>query len=340
MSEKPSLISTDVDFEKDGKQFGNMYVPQSTNSAGWANYYVPIVVIRNGDGPTVVLSGGNHGDEYEGPVTLSKLARSLEASEIQGRIIIVPMLNHPAVSSGTRLSPIDGANMNRSFPGDPRGTITSMIADFVARFVVSLGDLVVDIHSGGSSMHMAPSVNMHNVANREQMAKMIDAGRAWSAPYVFIYEDVAGAGLLPSFAENLGKVTLGTEMGSKAQFGVDTLSITEQGVQRVLHWAGVLKDAPKLATSNVESEVVAAEDPRDYIMAPCSGIFEPFFELEDDVEVGQAVGQIHSLEQIEKSPEVVTAQTSGKVIARRSIPLTTQGECVTVLVRPFSLSTN
>ena len=186
-------------------------------------------------------------------------------------------------------------------------------------------------------MHMAPSVNMHNVADRDQMAKMIDAGKAWNAPYVFIYEDVAGAGLLPSFAENLGKVTLGTEMGSKAQFGVDTLSITEQGVQRVLHWAGVLKQAPEAASALIEPEVVAAEDPRDYIMAPCSGIFEPFFELEDDVEVGQPVGQIHSLEQVEKAPEPVIAKTSGKVIARRSIPLTTQGECVTVLVRPFSL---
>ena len=44
-----SLISTDVDYERDGKQFGNLAVPQSTNSAGWANYFIPITVIRNGD---------------------------------------------------------------------------------------------------------------------------------------------------------------------------------------------------------------------------------------------------------------------------------------------------
>ena len=336
MTETPSLVSTDVDFEQNGKQFGYLYVPQSTNSAGWANYYVPIVVLRNGDGPTVILSGGNHGDEYEGPVTLCKLARSVRIEDTRGRIIIIPMLNHPAVSAGTRLSPIDDANMNRSFPGDPRGSITSMIADYVARFVIPLGDLVIDIHSGGSSMHMAPSVNMHNVANRDQMAKMIEAANAWNAPYVFIYEDVAGVGLLPSYAEGLGKVTLGTEMGSKAQFGVETLSITSQGVERVLHWAGVWNKTPEVAATT-ESKVVAAVDPRDYIMAPCSGIFEPFFELEDEVEAGQAVGQIHSLEQIEKLADVVYAKTSGQVIARRSIPLTAQGECVMVLVRPFSL---
>ncbi|MBM82749.1 MAG: hypothetical protein CMJ78_19480 [Planctomycetaceae bacterium] len=333
MSSK-SLISTDVDFDKDGKQFGNLFVPQSTNSAGWANYYVPIIVIRNGEGPTAVLSGGNHGDEYEGPVTLSKLARSLEPEQIQGRVIIIPMLNRPAVDSGTRLSPIDGANMNRSFPGNPTGTITSMIADFVANQVIPLADLVVDIHSGGSSMHMAPSVNMHNVADQEQMAKMIEAGRAWAAPLVFIYEDVAGAGLLPSYAEGLGKVTLGTEMGSKAQFGVETLAITELGVQNVLHWAGILKEKPAEAGTS-EPQVVAAEDPRDYIMAPCSGIFEPFFELGDEVNEGEAVGQIHSLEQVHREPDRVLAQTSGSVIARRSIPRTAQGECVMVLVRPF-----
>ena len=61
-----SLVSSNVDYDLDGKQIGRLAVPQSTNSAGWANYFIPIAVIKHGEGPTALLFGGNHGDEYEG----------------------------------------------------------------------------------------------------------------------------------------------------------------------------------------------------------------------------------------------------------------------------------
>jgi len=330
-----SLITTDVDFTHDGKQFGNLAVPQSTNSAGWAKCFVPIAVIRNGEGPTAVLCGGNHGDEYEGPVTLMNLARRLEPSQIRGRVIMIPMLNRPAVAAGTRLSPIDGMNMNRAFPGRPDDSITGMIAHYVSSTVLPMADLVVDIHSGGSSMHMLPSVNMHRLDNQNQMNQMLDAARAWKAPYIFLYRDVAGAGLLPTFAEQMGKVTLGTEMGSKAQFGAKTLEITRRGVENVLHWSGILTEKPAEAPP-CETRVVEADDERDYIMATSSGVFEPLLELGDQVQQGQRVGRIHHLEHPEHDPEDVVAQSSGILFARRSVPLASQGECLAVVTRPVN----
>ncbi|NQV28218.1 MAG: succinylglutamate desuccinylase/aspartoacylase family protein [Rhodopirellula sp.] len=326
-----SLVTSSVDFDLDGKQSGHLAVPQSTNSAGWAKYFVPVFVLKNGEGPTAVLSGGNHGDEYEGPVTLMNLFRELKLEDIRGRIIIIPMLNHPAVAAGTRLSPIDGVNMNRAFPGRSTDTITGMIAHFVATEVLPLADLVVDIHSGGSSMHMLPSVNMHRMDDVDQMARMLAAGRVWGAPYVFLYRDVAGSGLLPSYAESLGKVTLGTEMGSKAQFGVDMLRHTGR-VRNVLHHAGILTEAYR-DRGEAEPIVVAADNEEDYIMAPASGIFEPFFELQDRIESGQQIGQVHSLEHPDRPTEPVVARSNGILFARRSIPLSRQGECLAVLTR-------
>lgn len=330
-----SLVSTDVDFTAEGKQFGQLAVPQSTNSSGWAKYYIPIISIVNGDGPTAVLCGGNHGDEFEGPVTLLNLARCLTPEEVQGRLIIVPMLNRPAVLAGTRLSPLDGCNMNRAFPGSPDDTITGQIAHFVSSSLLPLADLVVDIHSGGSSSLFLPSVNMHEVADREQMRQMLEAGTAWGAPYVFIYQDVAGSGLLPSLAEQMGKVTLGTEMGSKAQFGVETLEITARGVENALHWAGILREKP--AGETTAPKIVGATQDDDYIMAPVSGLFEPFCELGDEVAKGDVLGQVHSLEEAARAPVLVQALTSGMVMARRAIPLTAQGEMVVTIVRPYAL---
>ncbi|MFT5466080.1 MAG: putative deacylase [Verrucomicrobiales bacterium] len=328
---KDSLITVDIDLESDGKRFGQLAVPQSTNSAGWAKYFIPIIVIRNEEGPTAVLFGGNHGDEYEGPVTLMNLARELTPDQVHGRVIIIPMLNHPAVAAGTRLSPIDGANMNRAFPGQRSDSITGMIAHFISSKVLPLADLVVDIHSGGSSMHMLPSVNMHRLENTDQMDRMLAAGRAWGAPYIFLYRDVAGEGLLPSCAERMGKVTLGTEMGSKAQFGREMLQITAR-VRNVLQHSGVLS-APASDPGIAEPIIVAADNEEDYIMAPASGIFEPFFELGDPVSAGDCVGQIHSIEHPDRDPDPVAARSSGILYARRSIPLTKQGECVAVLTQ-------
>jgi len=330
-----SPITANIDLAAGGKQFGRLAVPQSTNSSGWAKYYIPIVSIANGDGPTALLCGGNHGDEFEGPVTLMNLARCLQPEDIQGRIIIVPMLNRPAVLSGTRLSPVDGCNMNRAFPGSPHDSITGQIAHYVSSTLLPSADLVVDIHSGGSSTLFLPSVNMHEVADREQMEKMLAAGVAWGAPYVFIYEDVAGSGLLPSLAEQMGKVTLGTEVGSKAQFGVETLGITARGVENVLHGAGILRARP--APGVVAPEIVGATEADDYIMAPVSGLLEPLCELGDRVEKGSLIGQIHDLEQIDRAPCPVVALTSGMVMARRAIPLTAQGEMVATIVRPYAL---
>ena len=331
-----SPIWTDIDYEKDGKQTGFLGVPQSTNTSGWATIFIPISVIRNGDGPTALLFGGNHGDEYEGQVTLLNLARELDPSEVRGRIIMLPALNLPASQNGTRLSPLDGMNMNRAFPGSPTGTATSQIAHYVSSVLMPLADFVVDIHSGGRSMHFLSSVNMHRVSDTAQMKAMLEAGKAWGAPYVFIYKDVAGSGLLPSYAESLGKVTLGTELGSASQFGVGTLKIAASGIRNALALQGLLLNH-KPAPSAQEPQIVASELQNDYVMSPADGVFEPFVELGDSVITGQPIGQIHFVSQPAWAPQVVSALTDGFVISRRAFPLTKQGECVAVIARPFEL---
>jgi predicted deacylase len=326
-----SPLFTDLDLNADGKHYGTIQAPQSTNTAGWANLFIPLVVIKNGDGPTALLFGGNHGDEYEGPVSLLKLAREVEPAQVQGRIIMMPALNLPAVQANTRLSPVDGRNMNRAFPGSPTDAITGQVAHYVSSTLMPLADLVVDVHSGGRSMHFLPSANMHRVPDPKQMAEMVRLGMAWGAPYVFIYQDVAGSGLLPSYAESLGKPTLGTEMGSQSQYGPVTLKLTYDGLRNVLGAMGILKGEQR--AEKPTSQLVSSELRGDYIMSPASGIFEPLVELGDPVEIGQPVGHIHFIEQPAWQPVAIRAATAGFVITRRAIPLTHQGDCVAVVAR-------
>lgn len=117
-----SRIAGEIDFDRNGRQAGYLRAPLSRNTSGWGIVEIPVVVIRNGTGPTVLLTGGVHGDEYEGPIALSELSRTLDPAEVQGRVVIMPAVNVPAVLADTRLSPFDNRGMNRSFPSNPRGT--------------------------------------------------------------------------------------------------------------------------------------------------------------------------------------------------------------------------
>lgn len=212
------MITTQIDLSRQGKQQGYLQVPYSHNLGGWANVMIPMTVITRGSGPTVLALGGNHGDEYQGQVAIMKLAQRISEGEIQGRLILIPSLNFPAALAATRLSPIDGMNLNRAFPGDAHGSVTSQIAHYLTHELFPISDAVIDIHSGGRSMEFVPCSHMHVVSDRAQRQAMLDAMLAWNTDFCFLYTDIAGNGLLPVEAENQGKTVITTELGEEKPF--------------------------------------------------------------------------------------------------------------------------
>src|SRR5215471_16255339 len=93
-------------------------------------------------------------------------ARNLTQQEVHGRVIIVPAMNYPAFRAGTRTSPIDRGNLNRSFPGRPDGTVTERIADYFQRELLPMADVVLDIHSGGRTLDFVPFAAAHVLADK------------------------------------------------------------------------------------------------------------------------------------------------------------------------------
>ncbi len=164
---KASPLTSTVDFEKEGVQHGYLKAPYSGDDSAWGAVMTPITVIKNGEGPTALLTGGNHGDEYEGPIALWSLTRDLHPESINGRVIIIPAMNYPAFKAGKRTSSIDGGNMNRAFPGKPDGTITEITADYFNRVLLPLSDYVLDIHSGGKTLDFVPFAAAHILEDKE-----------------------------------------------------------------------------------------------------------------------------------------------------------------------------
>ena len=89
---RPPAIAPGVDFAAKGVQHGHLRLPHSRDDSAWGSIMIPVCVIAQGDGPTALLTGANHGDEYEGPAALYELARTLHPGQVTGRVIIVPAL--------------------------------------------------------------------------------------------------------------------------------------------------------------------------------------------------------------------------------------------------------
>lgn len=327
-------IHATVDYGRAGKQHGHLSVPYSYNLGGWANLLVPITVIKNGAGPTALVLGGNHGDEYPGPIAILKLMRELQPDQVNGRLILVPTLNQPAVKAATRLSPLDGMNMNRAFPGRPDGPPTSIIAHYLSTVLFPLADIVIDIHTGGRSVDFYPCSTMHLVADLVQRRKMVEGVRAWCADFAFLYADVAGTGLLPVEAERQGKTVVTTEMGGGEPVSAAVHRLTQSGLRNVLVHYGVVQGKAKSREEMglPPTRWVQALDREDYRFAPESGIYETLVDLGAAVNAGQPVGQIHFVERPDRDPVQVVAPSAGILLATRGPSLVAQGDCVACIV--------
>jgi hypothetical protein len=195
MSEsRRSRLVADVDFEADGRQSGFLRLFHSVHASAYGFIPIPIVVIRNGPGPTALFVSGNHGDEYEGQVALSNLAKALDPGQIKGRVILLPMANFPAAMAGRRTSPIDEGNLNRSFPGDPDGGVTRQIAFYIEHVLIPMADIVCDLHSGGSSLMYVPCALIKNLADPVEAARLQAALRAFGAPLAYVTGGGHGTG--------------------------------------------------------------------------------------------------------------------------------------------------
>jgi len=333
------MLHTTIDFHKPGKQQGFLQVPYSHNLGGWANVMIPVTTIADGSGPTVLVLGGNHGDEYQGQIAAMKLARELTSDMVTGRIILIPSLNFPAARAATRLSPLDGMNMNRAFPGQSEGTVTSQIAHYLTNVLFPLSDVVIDIHSGGRSMEFLPCSHMHLVSDMAQRHKMLDAMLAWNTDFAFLYADIAGTGLLPVEAENQGKTVVTTELGGGECIPASVHRIAQSGLRNVLIHVGALRGMEENRESLGQAPTILTQalNREDYLLAPESGIFEVCVDLGTAVQQGDTVGWIHHLERPDREPERIVAQSSGYLVTMRAPCLTQQGDCVAVIARQVSL---
>jgi len=330
-----SRISATVDFDKSGKQIGHLAAPISTNASAYGTVTIPIVVLKNGKGPTMFFTGGVHGDEYEGPVALMKIARRLRAAQIEGRVIIVPCLNLPAVLAGDRVSPIDGLNLNRIFPGDRNGSITQVIAHYVSTVLLPMTNIQVDIHSGGKTLEYIPTVAFKESRDKRRATMAFEAMKAFGAPIGLINQDLDETGLLENTVEQMGLLNVSTEMGGAGVVSKRNVEIAETGVMNLLKHFGLIegKIVRPEDRGRPPTRVMKIKDLDCYVMSPDDGLYEPFLELGEEIKAGRPIGQVHYPHNLDKKPWVTRAKASGMLLCKRPPGKVQRGDNVAIIAQ-------
>ena len=299
----------------------------STDLSAWQSVRLPIYCLNGRPGPTTLVMGGLHGDEYEGPVAINSLANTLDTGELDGRLILLPAVNVMALMAGTRLTPDDdGLNMNRVFPGNRHGSITQRIADWITQTLVPLSDHVIDLHSGGRSLNFAPSILLHEVPGEAMnVAKL--AALAFGAPFtVLIQEDHADL-MIDAVVEKLGKVMISSELGGSGIITHHTAKLATQGLSQMF---AALGHFPTQGSPE-PSRLVRLPSSNTYLVSDDAMVFAPAVSLGAFVRQGETVGYGHFVNRVGCGPRTYTAPHDGWAICLAGQGLTRRGDVIAIV---------
>jgi predicted deacylase len=312
--------SIDIDLDAAGRQPGHLSLSIDNSER---RVTTPIFCIAQGDGPTLVLTAGVHGDEYEGQIALTELALSLDPDKIRGRVIILPRVNAPACDADQRSTPIDGLNLNRAFPGRADGTFTSRLAHIVETELYSRADYAADFHCGGAILHFLPSTLFVVTGDRNEDRRRLDLARGFGARHCMLFGAKTMGVEVSMDAAMLRQEVIGIsgEFGGSAEVSPDAMELCRTGLSRLLGHLGI---TPSQAPPEpVEPQLIDVRPEQCYVLAETEGLFEPMAQLGEIVAAGALVARLHRLEM---EPLPVLARTAGVVMARRSLARSVAGD--------------
>ncbi|MDX6751454.1 succinylglutamate desuccinylase/aspartoacylase family protein [Geminicoccaceae bacterium 1502E] len=324
-----SRIKCPLDLESPGKRAGNLALKYSDNANPLGIYPVPIMAIVGGPGPTTLLVAGVHGDEFEGPVALIELFQQLDPARVRGRLLFLPALNAPAVRASSRVSPLDGANLNRAFPGDREGPPTAMLAHLVESVLMPGCDAVIDLHAGGKASFFTPCALAARTADGALSPANMALAEAFGAPAIWVLGRHNDDRSVNAAATRRNVPMIAAELGGNGAITPDILALAGRGLRRCLAHLGHLDEMPP--ADCVSPRVVEIADAGHSLHAPGHGLMEPLFVAGDWVREGQLLGRLYSLDDPARPPVGIHAPTAGLVLAAGARGHVEHGDFVALL---------
>jgi len=264
------------------------------------------------EGPTVLITGGLHGDEVNGVEIVRQLiTRGILDRISKGAVIAMPIINIYGFINFSRDMP-DGKDVNRSFPGLARGSLASRIAHLMSYTMIPLTDYIIDFHTGGASRYNHPQIRY--TKNDPESKKLAEA---FSAPYAL------AKGLIPnSFRKTCRlneKPVIVFEGGESLRLDGQSIEEGINGVMRVLQSLDMLETAPTAKASLHFHKT-------SWIRASHAGIFKWIKKSGQPVVKKEKIGVIE--DPFGESIAFVAAHKNGHIIGQNNNPVVNQGDAL------------
>ena len=276
--------------------------------------HMPVQVINGRrEGPVLFVAAAIHGDELNGVEIVRRLLKRRSLKSLRGTLIAVPIVNVHGFLDQSRYLP-DRRDLNRSFPGSPKGSIAARLAHTFLNEIVKRSDYGIDLHTGAIDRSNLPQIR----ADLDD-PRTLELARAFGVPVII--NAAVRDGSLRGCASQMGMPVLTYEAGEALRFDELSIRAGVRGILNIMRTIGMLTDKP---TSKPRKPVVASST--SWIRAPASGIVSSKVPLGASVRKGQSLAIVS--DPLGTSEEPVTARFDGIVIGRANLPLAHEGDAL------------
>ena len=260
---------------------------------------LPVATITGrGDGPTLYLQAGTHGDEVTGIEIARRVIDDIKPDELSGSVVVVPVANVPSYLTRSRGFANEERlilNINSVFPGSSGGLLSERLVDRLFNEFILHADFSIDLHSALEGCDIVPFSRVDpddDLNGTLEIRKRV--AHAFGTPYVSYNTRgrPSGKNEVPSShvflqAEAAKKPFIQCEMGTSRHIKYEVVPIGVAGVRRALQALGALPGEPE---PNPAQRIYRR--PKALVHAGRGGGLRLVVSLGDDVKQGQKVAEI------------------------------------------------
>ena len=278
--------------------FERLYWTAGQAIAGLAMPTPILVAAGNNPGPTLCLTAAVHGDELNGVEAIRRVMFSLESDKLNGVVIGVPIVNMHGFRRTSRYLP-DRRDLNRYFPGDPKGSSAGRIAHSFFNEIITHCDRLIDIHTG--SFHRTNLTQLRGNLGKEsvmQFSKMFHD--------VTVLDGAGAPGTLRRAAVDAGIPAVTLEAGEPLRLQLKEVVQSVNGIKAVMYHMNMIGQKPSRAPKqNVFYKST-------WLRADQSGVFLTEAKLGQNVKKGDILGTV--TDPITNRSSVIRTNVDGQII--------------------------
>lgn len=270
-------------------------------------------------GPTLFVSAAIHGDEINGVEIIRRLLQHKALKSLRGTLLAIPIVNVHGFLNHTRYLP-DGRDLNRSFPGSPKGSLTGRVAHTFKTEILERCTHGIDLHTGARHRSNFPQI-------RADLDNPVTLGMTQAFGVPLALHAKIRDGSLRGCAQEEGIPVILYEAGEALRFEELYIRAGVKGILNVMRQIGMLPAGR--AGKPVPLPVVS--DQTSWVRAPESGILRTIVPLGAKVQTGEVIAMV--ADPLGTTETIITAPDAGMVIGRTNLPLVYEGDATFHIAR-------